>query len=69
MPVLPSLRTPMVVGLKLRSNCLSLSIVLLYKNMQLFERDRQELRVIRKTSEAADTLLKMLTERKLWTEK
>jgi len=37
--------------------------------MQLFERDRQELRVIRKTSEAADTLLKMLTERKLWTEK
>jgi len=35
-----------VVGLKLCSDCLSLSIVLLYKNMQPFERDRQELCVI-----------------------
>ena len=28
--------------------CLSLSIVLLHKNMQLFERDRQEMCVIQK---------------------
>jgi len=33
--------------LKLCSDCLSLSIVLLYKNMQPFERDRQELCVMR----------------------
>jgi len=37
-----------VVGLKLCSDCLSLSIVLLYENMKLFERDRQELCVIQK---------------------
>jgi len=37
-----------VVGLKLCSGCLSLSIVLLYKNMQPFERDRQEPCVIQK---------------------
>ena len=35
-------------GLKLCSDCLLLSIVLLYKNMQPFERDRQELCVIQK---------------------
>jgi len=38
-----------VVGLKLCSDCLSLSIVLLYKNMQPFERDCQELCVIQNT--------------------
>jgi len=38
-----------VVGLKLCSDCLSLSIVLLHINMQPFERDRQELCVIQKT--------------------
>jgi len=37
-----------VTGLKLCSDCLSLSIILLYKNMQPFERDRQELCVIQK---------------------
>ena len=59
-----------VAGLKLCSECLSLSIILLYKNMQPFERDRQELCVIQKiTRQAAVTLLKILTERKLWTER
>jgi len=38
-----------VVVLKLCSDCLSLSIVLLYKNMQPFERDHQELSAIQKT--------------------
>ena len=37
------------VGLKLCSDCLSLSIVPLHKNMQPFERDHQELCVIQKT--------------------
>ena len=47
----------------------TLSVVLLYKDMQPFERDRQEQCVIQKTRQAAATLLKMWTERKLWTEK
>jgi len=47
-----------VVGLKLCSDCLSLSIILLHKNMQPFERDRQELCAIQKTRQAAVTLLK-----------
>jgi len=54
------------------SDCLSLSIVLLHKNMQPFERDRQELCVIQKTRLAAVRLLKsvkMLTDRKLWAQK
>jgi len=34
--------------LKLYSDCLSLSIVLLYKNMQSFETDREELCVVQK---------------------
>jgi len=42
----PDLKT--IVGLKLCSDCLSLSIVLLYKNMQSRERDRQELCVTQK---------------------
>ena len=62
-------QTQKVVGLKLCSDCLSLSIVPLYKNMNLFERDRQELCVMQKTKLAAVTLVKMLTERKLWAEK
>jgi len=37
--------------------------------MQPFERNCQELCVIQKTRSAAVTLLKMLTERKLWTGK
>jgi len=37
-----------IVGLKLVSDCLLLSIVLLYKNIQPFERDHQELCVIQK---------------------
>ena len=47
-----------VVGLTLCSDCLSLSIILLYKNMQPFERDRQELCVIQKTRQATVTLFK-----------
>jgi len=55
--------------LKQCSDCLSLRIVLLNKNMQSVERDRQELCVIQKTRQAAVTLLKMLNERKLRAEK
>jgi len=51
-------QTSKVVALKLCSDCLSLSIILLYKNMQPFERDRQELCVIQKMRQAAVTLLK-----------
>jgi len=47
-----------VVGLKLCSDCLSLSLILLYESMQPFERDRQELCVIQKTRQATVTLLK-----------
>jgi len=47
-----------VVWLKLCSGCLSLSIILLYKNMQSFEGDRQQLCGIQKTRQAAVTLLK-----------
>jgi len=51
-------QTSKAVGLKLCSDCLSLSIILLYKNMQPFQRDRQELCVIQKMRQAANTLLK-----------
>jgi len=41
-------RLTKVVGLKLCSDCLSLSIFLLHKNRQPFERDRQKLCVVQK---------------------
>jgi len=58
-------QTKKVVGLKQCSDCLSLSIILLYKNTQLFETDRQELCAIQKTRQAAVTLLKILNEKTL----
>jgi len=53
-------QTYKVVGLKLCSDCLWLSIILLYKNMKPFKKDRQErcVNVIQKTSQAAVTLLR-----------
>jgi len=47
-----------VVGLRLCSDCLLLSVFLLYKNMQPFEKDRQELCVTQKMRQAAVTLHK-----------
>jgi len=51
-------QTQKVVGLKLCSDCLLLSIFLLCKNRQPFEKDRQELFVIQKMRQAAVILLK-----------
>jgi len=49
-----------------------LSIILLYKNVQPFERDRQELCVIQKNEASGSYVAqkaKMLTDRKLWAKK
>jgi len=66
------LESPLVVGLKLCLDCLSLSIALLHINMQPFERDRQELCVKQKNEVSCSYVaqkVKMLTDRKLWAEK
>jgi len=59
------------VGLKLCSDRLLLSIVLLHINMQPFKRDRQELCVIQKEVSCSyiTQKVKMLSDRKLWAKK